>query len=149
MTIEQAVLEHLLASAEVTAYVGTRGYQLVLPQKATLPAFRVQLISDVTRMTLTGELTNLFWARLQVDVWTHTRDNGDGYATAREAGIAIRNALALPSAGGQTWSAGGSPAEIDITSVQPLDTAVEYLAEELRQIRVRQDFGVMFTEVQA
>jgi len=149
VTIEQAVIERLIASTEVAAYVSTRVYQLVLPQKATLPAARVQLISDITRLNLVGEITNLFWARVQVDVWTHTRDNGDGYATAREAGIAIRNALALPSAGGQTFSAGGSPAEITVTSVQPLETSVDYAADELRQIRVRQDFGVMFQEVQA
>jgi hypothetical protein len=147
VTIEQAVLEHVLASGPVAAIVGTRGYQLILPQKPTLPALRVQLISEIERLRLDGELTNLFWARVQVDLWTNTRDNGDGYALAREGGIAIRNALALRSAGGQSFSSGGSPGELEVTSVEPLDKAIDYEAGELRQIRARQDFGVMFREL--
>jgi hypothetical protein len=146
MGIEVAVLMHLLAQSPVISVVGTRGYQLRLPQKPTLPALRTQLIGEVEMVTLKGDLTNLFAARVQVDLWTNETDGGDGYTTARDGGVAIRNALMLTSAGGQVFSV-GSPAEIAVSSVELLDRTIEYEPEEFRQIRLRQDFRLMFQEL--
>ena len=146
MEIETAVLFHLLAQSPVIAIVGTRGYQLKLPQKATLPALRTQVIVEDEFVNLKGDLTNLFVAHVQVDLWTNETDGGDGYATARAGGTAIHDALVLKSAGGQVFSV-GSPAEIAVSSVLALGSAVDYEAEELRQIRVRQDFRLMYQEL--
>jgi hypothetical protein len=145
VTIETVVLDHLLASPPVAAIIGTRGYQLVLPQSPTLPAMRVQLIDEIETYVLIG-LTNCFRARIQVDIWTDAEAAGDPYEEARAGSTAIRDALAVTAHGGQRFM-DGSPTVLEVTSVQTLDKTVDYEADELRRIRVRQDFAVVYREV--
>jgi hypothetical protein len=38
---------------------------------------------------------------------------------------------------------------VDVTSIQLIDRAVDYVAEELRLVRVRQDYAVVFRQVTA
>lgn len=145
MPIEVAVLTHLLAGSDVAAIVGTRGYQLHLPQKPTLPALRTQLIDEIERVNVKGQVANLFKARIQVDVFASEFTDTDAYTTAREGITAVRNRLAISAYGGQTFNV-GSPGDIQVTSVQPMEKAVEYESEELRQVRARQDFEIMYLE---
>lgn len=142
--IEVAILAHLLAGPDVAAIVGTRGYQLILPQKPTLPALRTQLIDEPEDVNLAGELTNFFRARVQVDVWAPAASGNDPYVAARAAAVAIRDRLALRSAGGQQFVAGDPGATVAVTSVQVVDKAIEYEADEFRAVRARTDFSVVY-----
>lgn len=145
MIIEGVILAHLLASGPVAAVVSTRGYQLKLPQNPVLPALRVQLIGEVESYTLTA-LTNFFVARIQVDLWTAESIGSDPYTAVRAGGRAIRNALVIASCGGQSFSV-GSPSDVQVTSVRTLDRTVTYEADELRMIRLQQDFSVVYREL--
>jgi hypothetical protein len=149
VSIEQLVLEHLLASDDVEAIVDDRGSLLILPQDSELPALRVQLIDEIERVTLAGDLTNLFRARVQVDVWTSADAAENPYASARAAGQTIRNRLVLKSAGGQRFEGGGSPPTLAVSSVQTLDKDIDYDPDERRLVRMRQDFGLLFTALVA
>jgi hypothetical protein len=101
----------------------------------------------VETYVLAGVLTNFFRARIQVDVWAEDDGATDPYATARAGGQAINDALA-----GQAFIVGdgASPESfVDVTSIQLIDRAVDYVAEELRLVRVRQDYAVVFRQVTA
>ena len=54
MTISDAVCHRLRDDAGVNAFVASRVYQLKLPQQPTLPAIRVQLISEPSVYHLRG-----------------------------------------------------------------------------------------------
>lgn len=139
------MLAHLLAGPDVAAVVGSRGYLLKLPQKVTLPALVTQLIDQPEEVTLDGELTNFFRARIQVDIYAAEADAANPYVTVRTGDRAVRNRLALKSAGGQVFTS-GSPSDVRVSSVQPLDLALEYEPDELQLVRARRDFFVTYQD---
>jgi hypothetical protein len=144
VTIEQAVVERLLAVTAVAAIVGTRVYQLVLPQQVTLPAVRVQQISETTEYHVRGEI-NAYVTRVQVDANAAQASGTDPYAQAATLADAVHgefvNGVAI-GLSGWTGTAGGSPAEIVVTFAQRVDRRVDFEAAELRMVRVRQDYFV-------
>ncbi len=142
MTIEEAFRAQLIADEDVAAIVDARVYTLILEQSATFPAIRIQLVSEIELMTLRGDLTNLFAARLQVDAWAAYDGSDDPNAAARALGRAVHWALMRAP-----FSAGSSPIEIEVTSTQLADRGVDYVADEQKLVRVRQDYIAIYHEI--
>lgn len=147
MTPEQAVVERIRDIAAVSALAGQRVYQLRLPQGATLPAVRVQQISDVGDMHQRGE-TNLYTTRVQVDAYAAESSGNDPYGAATELADAIhgdwQDGSPAPPNGLSGWQgdSSGSPPAIRVLTAIRVIRALSYEPDELRQVRVRQDYQV-------
>lgn len=141
MTPEQAVCDRILSLSAVTALVGTRVYQLKLPQKGTLPAVRVQLISEPTSYHLRGG-SGMYRSRVQVDAYAAEASGGDPYASATDVAAAIHGDDAGSGLSGWTEDVGGSPPSMRVHTVQRVDRRVSYDAEERREVRCQQDYMV-------
>jgi Protein of unknown function (DUF3168) len=94
MTITEAICQRLLAADAVQAWVGTRVYQLKLPQQPTLPAIRVQLVAEPAAYHLRGVI-DLWDALVQVDAFANEYDpaHPDPYETVGLVADAIEGAL--------------------------------------------------------
>lgn len=134
MTPAATIKARLVALSPVTALVGTRVYVDLLPQKPTLPAIRVQRISEQEDVHLRGARA-LRRARVQVDA----------IAVSLEDATAVSEAAHGDGAGsglsGWTGTVGGSPGQA-VLAVLPVDTRSDYEGEELRQWRVSRDYMV-------
>ena len=136
MTVEEAVIDRLVTTAGVTALVGTRVYQFVLPQKPTLPAIRVQLVSDPRSYHLRG-VNGLERSRVQVDAYAAVTSGSDPYASAEAVADAIDTALS-----GVAFETSDSPSSRAVTASFRITRMPIYESEELRQVRMLQDFDV-------
>jgi hypothetical protein len=94
MTISDALCQRLRGDAGVSAFVGTRVYQLKLPQQPTLPALRVQLVSEPTTYHLRGPV-NAWQALVQVDAYASEFDPAfpDPYDQVERLATAVEQAL--------------------------------------------------------
>lgn len=137
MTVEDLVCERLAATSGVTALVGTRIYQLVLPQKPTLPAVRVQLIDDPSAYHLRGE-SKVTKARVQVDAYAGKASSADPKAVADAVADAVHTALS-----GQRFGSVGSPVELRVLGAFKDDRRTMYEPDEIEQVRVQQDYMVV------
>lgn len=149
MTIEEAVRDRLLSLAGVTALVSTRIYLLKLPQRPTYPAVRIQSVGDVETYHLRGK-DRMCWTRLQVDAFASEGGVSDPYASAGAVAEAIAgDGLGDQASGlsGFVGGLGGSPAALHVAMVERLDRRTLYDAEELRVVRVMQDFGIYWQDV--
>lgn len=144
MTVEEGVCARLETIGALTALVGTRIYQLILPQNPTLPAVRVQVIGEVSTYSHDGR-ARVLMARVQVDAYAAEASGVDPYAQASVVADAIQGDGQRTTASGLDGYQGdlGSPA-FRIRGVQRVDRSVSYEAEELRLVRVRQDYQVAF-----
>ena len=149
MTPEEAVVERLSTIAAVTALVGTRIYQLKVAQKSAYPAIRVQLISGQIPYHLRGP-ANMNPARVQVDAYAQETSGTNPYAGATVVADAIEGDWETGTPpnglGGFRGQLGGSPPLIEVV-ILPIDRSVSYEAEELRLVRVRQDFVVWWKRI--
>lgn len=134
MTVEDAVVERLLATAAIAAIVDTRVYLLILPQSPTYPAVRVQLVDEPTELHLRGA-DALTRARVQTDVFV-AATTGDPYATAAEVADAIDASLV-----GAPFTVGTSTPR-RVTGAQRVTRLPTYEGEELRLVRMMQDFYI-------
>jgi len=134
VTVEKAVVARLASDAGVAALVGQRVYQLIMPQKPTLPAVRVQLISDPEFYHLRGGSVAAR-ARVQTDVFTAA---ASGYDAATTLAAVVDTVLS-----GAKFTI-GSPPEIEITGAFRDNRFVAYEPDELRMIRVMQDYIVWY-----
>jgi hypothetical protein len=145
VTVEEAVVERLLALSSVTALVSTRVYQLRLPQRPTLPAVRVQQISESEPYHLRGAV-NLYRTRIQVDAYAAEASGSDPYASANAVASAIQGdwLAGSPPNGLSGWQgmAGGSPSTLQVVFSERIDRRPMFAADELRLVRVRQDYMV-------
>lgn len=146
MTPEAAVIEVLGTMADVTSLVSVRIYQLRLPQKPTLPAIRVQLISEPTDYHLRGG-SGMYRSRVQVDAYAVEASGQNPYVTATDLGEAIHGDDAGSGLSGWTGLVGGSPAQLRIHAIQRVDRQVGYEDEELREVRDRQDYLVHWSRM--
>lgn len=146
MTPEQAVVERLLDLPAVVALVSSRIYQLRLPQNAALPAIRVQLVSEPTDYHLRGG-SGMYRSRVQVDAFAQESSGMDPYGEATDLANAIHGDDAGAGLSGWHGEAGGSPPELRIHTVQRVDRQVGYDAEELREVRCRQDYMVHWSRM--
>lgn len=143
MRIEEAVIERLLGLAAVTALVGTRVYQLQLRQGATLPAIRVQQISEDEPLHLRG-IVNAYRTRVQVDAYAAESSGANPYDVANAIADAIAGdwSTGSPPNGLSGWqgTAGGSPPTVKVRFAERVNRQVMYEGDELRQVRVTQDY---------
>lgn len=142
MTIEQGIVERLGAIAAVTAIVSTRIWQLKLPQNPTLPAIRVQQIGEVEDFHARGPV-GLKRSRIQVDAYVP--DSGSFYTAGTTLADAIHgNGLGVNATGlsGFIGELGGSPPLIYIAAIFRDSRRPMYEADELRLLRVSQDYLV-------
>jgi hypothetical protein len=133
MTIEVAVADHVASQIE-----GSRVYQQILPQTATLPAIRVQRIDGGADYHLRGE-NNLRRARVQLDACAEAASGEDAYHEASALADAIETVLS-----GTRFTAGGSPPEVQIVASYLESRRQMYEAEERRISRVMLDFTVHY-----
>jgi hypothetical protein len=135
VTVEQVVRERLLADVTLAALVGTRVYMLKLPQKPTLPAVRVQLITEPRGYQLRGE-DGAVRSRVQVDAYQYETAT-DPYDSVSDVADAASTALS-----GHRFTDAGSPVSLEVTGAFRQSRRVLYEAEEFRLIRISQDFIV-------
>lgn len=143
MTIEAGVCERLGAMGALTALVASRIYQLKLPQQPTLPAVRVQMVGEIDELHLRGP-DRVLRTRVQVDAYAHELAGGDPYATATEVADAVHGDGLGPNATGLNgWigDVGGSP-DLRVLVVKRVGRLAMYEADELRLVRVRQDYRI-------
>ena len=139
MDIEVAIREYVVGLPDVSALVGTRGYQLVLPQECTYPAFRVQKLVEPVEYTHDGPEA-LRRADIQIDAVAQEASGEDPYANA----IALANAIDAGLSGyigpmGTSESPG-----LDVRGVFREDRKPFYESEELRLVRVLQLYTVWY-----
>lgn len=131
MSVEMAVLTHLRQTAGVTALVSSRTYQVRLPETPTLPAVRVQLISEPHDHHLRGA-DGALRARVQVDIFV-SDEAADPYGSLQSISAAVMAAL-----DGQVFTVNS----VEITGAMCVDRRVLYEAEDLRLWREMQDYVV-------
>lgn len=141
MTPEQAVAERIRTIGAVTAVVGTRIYVERLPQSPTFPAVLVQLVDEPRTYHLRGGIRDR--ARVQVDAYAQEASGVDAYGQV----MALADAIQGDDAGsGLSGWAGeiGSPA-FRVHGLQLIERTREYEPDELRLLRQRMDYWLLFT----
>lgn len=139
MTVIDGVRARLLAQSGVTALVASRIYAQTLPQSPTLPAVRLQVISEDEALHLRGT-NGLLRTRVQVDSIAEVTSGSDVRADATAVDAAVHGDGANSGLCAYTGVSGG----IHIESVLPADRREGYDAEELRQYVVSRDYYVTF-----
>lgn len=143
MTPEDFVQERIVA---LGTSAGSRVYMLKLRQKTQLPAVRVQRIGGRQGQHLRGP-ENVNVTRVQVDSFV-TEDSASPYVAVQSLADAIKGDGLGPSASGVWGFIGevGSPA-IRIHNVElDHDGTPDYEGDELRLLRIRQDYLVHWSE---
>lgn len=132
MTIEAAVIQHLLAHPGVAALVGDRIYPMRLPQRPTYPALTCQKVSG-PRVTAKDGPAGLAQARMQVSCWAKS------YPDAKAVAEQVRRALAGFS--GVMGGAGG--VKVEMTQ---LENEVDMYEPETGIYHVPVDFVIWHRE---
>jgi hypothetical protein len=145
VTVVEAVRERLLAVTAFTAIVDERVYPLILPQSPTLPATRVQQIDRDDPMHLRGTI-GLISSRVQVDHFAKASSGVDPYAKAHDMANAARGTFDSGAATGLAGWQGtiGSPVAIAVGMIRLLDEREEFVPDELHEVRVSQDYLVVW-----
>ena len=133
MTPAAAVKARLLSLNAVTTLVVSRIYVELLKQHPTLPAIRVQGITEIEDAHLRGAMA-IRTARVQVD----------SIAMSLEEATAVSDAAHGDGAGSglSGWQGLlGSPAQ-EVMAILPAGKRVDYEGDELRQWRVSRDYFV-------
>ena len=114
-----------------------------LPETPTLPAVRVQLIDEPLSYHLRGR-DDVVRSLIQVDAVANEFDavHPDPYGSAAALATAIDNALS-----GQVFTDGGSPISVVAHVALRMSKRVIYDPDELRQVRIMQDYTVWWTSV--
>jgi hypothetical protein len=133
---------------DINTAAGERVYMLMLPQRPTLPAVRVQLVGGFRGQHLRGPL-NRYVTRVQVDSYAAASSGADAYADVQSLASAIRGDGLGPSASGLAGWIGemGSPG-IRVMNVEiDHDGTPDFEGGELRLVRIRQDYLVHWSYV--
>lgn len=144
--IATVIAERLLADGTVAAIVGSRVYQLKLPQAPRYPAIKVQLIAEPQTYHNRGP-NGLTRSVVQIDTYASEMDatNPNPLVTANRLARAVDQALS----GQQFTSDTGSPA-IATYQVQGIfrDNEMQiYEQPELRLVRISLDYAICFQEL--
>jgi len=131
VTPSATVKARLLSLNAVTTLVVSRVYVDLLPQKPTLPAIRIQRISESEDAHLRGAKA-MRRARVQVDA----------IATSLETATAVSDAAHGDGAGSGLSGWTGEVSGQAVMAILPSDTRSDYEADELRQWRVSRDYFV-------
>lgn len=134
MSLESAMIAHLLGYAGLAALIDNRAFPLVIPQTVTtLPCVTIQRISTPREYTLGGTAT-VVNARMQVDCW------GKSYASAKDTAAQVLAALNQ-----RTGQIGAGLRTFDVLASLADSEADSYEADTGRY-RVRIDIRVMYEE---
>ena len=147
MSPEEAVVARLLDINALTTLVAQRIYMLILPQKPTLPAVRVQRISSLREQHLRGP-SQPARARVQVDAYAVASSGADPYATASAVAAAIRgDGLGDQASGLWGWIGSVGSPDVRIHNAELVaDDDPFYEAGELRAVRIRQDYLIHYSD---
>lgn len=142
MTSADVVLARLATLSAVTTLASTRLYQMKLPQSPTYPAVRVQQISVVDTHHLRG-VSQPTTYRVQVDAYVREASGLDALGSCQALAAAIHGDGNGPSATGlHGWKGAiGSP-PLTVQLVTRANYAEGYDPEELRTVRIRQEYMV-------
>lgn len=140
MSPEEAVLNRIV---DLNTSAGTRVYMLKLPQNVTLPAVRVQVIDDPGDYHLRGGSRPQV-ARVQVDAVAQEASGVGAYEVALQLADEINGDDLGSGLSGAIWSAAGSPTSLDVIGAFRVDRQPMYDPEELRQVRIRQDYSIHY-----
>jgi len=147
MSAVDAVMDRLLAITDLTAIVDSRVFALVLPEKAVLPAIRVQQIDRDDPMHLRGTV-GFITSRVQVDHYVARTSGVDAKAIASSMAQAARgryeNGVATGLAG-FSGAVGGSP-PIQVSLIRLADEREEFEFEEKEDVRISQDYFVKWRQ---
>lgn len=131
MSAALAVATRIASLVTVQVLVGTRVYQGILPQSLTLPAVRVQRISEDAIQHLRGGV-DLIRTRVQVD---SVSDSADAVGESH----AVDAAIVGDQSGSALLGWRGVAAGITVTDVQPAGLVERFDPDELQQYRVMRD----------
>jgi hypothetical protein len=143
MSPEVAILQRMQAVVPTAA---ARMYMLKLPQQTALPAAVVQLVDDPKDYHLRGG-SGFGRARVQVDVYAGESSGADPYADAETLAGAIHGDEAGSGLSGFQGVVGGSPDGLMLTGVFRVDKQATYEADELRVVRIRQDYHAFYKQL--
>lgn len=139
MSVEIDVQDYLSGVAGVTALVGQRIFQVVVPQnQQVFPVVRIDLVNDIERYHLRG-LAGILEGLVQIDAYAEERSGVDAYQQAVNVAAAVDEALV-----GEPWTA-GSP----LRELIAFRESRRVLREEVgtrRFIRMMQDFTIWSRE---
>lgn len=133
MTVETALVTKLKATAGVTALVSSRVWLLRLPQTPTLPAIRVQLITEQNPKHLRGPIGTKP-SRVQVDCYAEETSGADPYASVGTIADAVEAAIGLAP-----FTVGGA---LRVQTAERVDRRAMYESEELRMVRMLLDLRI-------
>jgi hypothetical protein len=145
MTIGDGIKERLLAITPLVALVGTRVFELLLPQNERRVSVRFFVLGSARRTHIRGPI-NQFQQRVQVDGYVPI-GGINPIDEVNELGKAILgDGLGANATGLAGWSGivGGSPDEpLHVFDVDVLDDG-QLLVEmdEIRRVRIRQEYRV-------
>lgn len=131
MNVETVVIERLGAVSAVSTLVGARIYKRKLPQRPTLPALVVQLISGPRQHHLRGH-DGAERTRVQVDAYV-SDSVADPAQALEDIGAAVLEAM-----DGKTFTV----SDTRVTGAFCVDRSGGYEAEDLRLWRDRQDYVI-------
>lgn len=135
MTAAEVVRARLLSISAVTALVGQRVRTLVLAQNETLPAIRVQRVSESEAMHLRGSV-GLRVARVQVDSYAST------FAAARSLDAAAHG----DGAGSGLCGFSGAVGSAWVRGIFPMAVQDMFEKDNGREFyRVTRDYEVQFS----
>jgi hypothetical protein len=136
--VAAAVRSHLLADSGVSALAGTRGYTLKFPENFAGVGFRVSIVDEVRASHLAGPDSQRR-SRVQIDA-VAPESGGTAYAIAGSLADAIDAAM---TDGTFVATSSGSPgASLEVKVVDRPQRIPFYDPDELRQVRVVQDYIV-------
>lgn len=142
MSPEEAVRARIMTVAAVTAIVDSRVYMHKLPQSPVYPNVLVTLVTpEDTEYHLRGEV-GLKKVRVQVDAYARGISGVDPYAMASTLAQAIHGDGEGSGLSGFSGDI-GSPA-LRIFLITRLSRRPDYDPEELRVLRMSQDYQVIF-----
>jgi Protein of unknown function (DUF3168) len=136
MRISDAVCRRLRQDPGVSGLVGARVYQLKLPQQPTLPAVRVQLVSEPAIYHTRG-VVNCYQALIQVDAFANEFDvvRPDPYDTVEQLADVIDRCLS---------GARFTIEPIHVTGSFRASRAPLYDPDELRLARIMQEYRITY-----
>lgn len=142
MSPEIAVLQRM---KDVVPAAAARMFMLKLPQQTALPAAVVLLVDDPKEYHLRGGSA---WgrARVQIDVYAGESSGADPYADAESLADAIHGDEAGSGLSGFRGHVGGSPGGLFLSGVFRVDKQALYDADELRLVRIRQDYFAFYRQ---
>lgn len=116
MSLETAVVAHLLAQPGFTALIGNRLYPMVIPQGGTLPAVTYQRISSVRYSAMVQD-TGVATVRLSFSCWATTYSQAK--AVAKELRAALQRCTDTIGSGANTVSGVASFVAAELDDFEP------------------------------